>query len=443
MGGSKLWLCIVVLLGGMLGSVVGSSAFADQFHYRNFIMGDRAVGLGGAYAGVSDDASGVIYNPAGLAFALSNDISGSANAFYSRTITYKNALGSEDFVEKSTGSLPAFFGILQKMESTLPGLVVAFGSYTTDSDLKDQDDLIEGLEIGGTELNRLHRTANIRANTQFYGLGAGYRISSSFSVGFGINYFQVDELVQEYQDSIQSTGDANIKWRLQSQNRRERLEIFGMMPVLGVQWAFGGQFSLGLTIKQGVIISEKMEKSFEIRKSLVATDADLASVETKFTSSVTNQSLTVSKVDAPLKKWPGEARIGFAWFANTRLLWTTDIIHYTEAKGGDLAIYDREAVTNFATGVEYYVLPAFPLRFGLFTNNDARPEVQEGKENQSDHIDYIGESLFIAWVQPNSQIALGAVLQQGEGKAQKIGGSTIQEVEASSRTFAFSATHNF
>ena len=63
-----------------LGFLMDYAVYADQYHYHNIILGDRAMGLGGAFVGVSDDASGVYYNPAGLGFALSNDISGSANA---------------------------------------------------------------------------------------------------------------------------------------------------------------------------------------------------------------------------------------------------------------------------------------------------------------------------------------------------------------------------
>jgi hypothetical protein len=111
--------------------------------------------------------------------------------------------------------------------------------------------------------------------------------------------------------------------------------------------------------------------------------------------------------------------------------------------GGSRAPYARDAVTNFATGVEYYVTASIPLRFGVFTNNDARPKLKKDTVGQPDHIDYIGETLFIAWVQPNSQIAAGVALQQGSGEAQKRADSSIQKVTAESNTFAFSATHNF
>ena len=79
------------------------------------------MGLGGAFGAVADDASAIIYNPAGLGFALSNDLSGSANAFYQRNVRYKKALGTKDFEEKSSGTLAPFFGGLQKLDHLLPG----------------------------------------------------------------------------------------------------------------------------------------------------------------------------------------------------------------------------------------------------------------------------------------------------------------------------------
>src|SRR5690606_13092630 len=108
---------------------------------------------------------------------------------------------------------------------------------------------------------------------------------------------------------------------------------------------------------------------------------------------------------------PMVARLGLAWFATPRLLLSFDASHHTEAKDGDDPLFEREAVTNFNYGMEYYITPSLPLRFGLFTNNDSRPELSSSKANQRDHIDYLGSSLFLAWAQPNSQVALGVVVQ--------------------------------
>jgi hypothetical protein len=452
-GGNMFRCSQVIKLAVAVGSLLlAGNAAADQFHYNNFIMGDRAVGLGGAYSAVSDDASGVVYNPAGLAFALSNDISGSANAFYSREITYKETLGDEDFVEHSNGSLPAFFGVLQKLDHHVPGLVMAFGSYTTDSDLKDQDTLIEDITVGSSNVRRFHRTSNIRASTQYSSLAAGYRLTSNIAIGFGLTYFAVDELTQEYQDGKQTVSNIeNIEWQILTQNIRQRLTVFGIEPHLGIQVALGGKFSLGASYKQGIIASENMEIAVETRKQYLANDEAIASIESGSSAgAAVTENVSNELVEAPLGSWPGQFRFGAAWFASTRFLWTADVVYYTEAKGGDdiaafgnKQLFERESIMNYSTGVEYYVLPSFPLRFGLFTNNDARPVIDHDKTAQADHIDYMGETLFIAWVQPNSQIAVGAILQQGSGEAQKLGDKTVQKVEAESVTYAFSATHNF
>jgi len=454
----------IIAVAGMWTSV----AVADQFHYNNVVVGTRAVGMGGAFGAVADDASGVYYNPAGLAFALSNDISGSANAFYSKTTTYENALGSDDFVEESSGSVPSFFGGLQKLDRYVDGLVFAFGVYSIDSDLKDQDTLIEDLTLGASEVDHYHRTANARASTSFMGAAAGLRVTNSLALGFGLSYLNADELVQDYQhivqtDIIKDKNDTNIAVvKYYSEANRQRLTVHGVQAALGAQMALPGNFAVGLTFKPAFIASQRLEFASEKRTNYLtaagaealnnAPNSTTVSPGLKFTDDI---SAGTSK--KPIGAWPTEVRLGFAWFASPSLLMALDVNHYTESKGG-MKIYEREAVTNLALGTEYYLTPALPLRLGIFTNNDARPEVQKGTVTatdncknadfrakycgQPDHVDYMGESVFIAWVQPNSQIAVGVVLQQGKGQAQKTGDHLVQDVKASSTTFAFSATHN-
>ena len=142
-----------------------------------------------------------------------------------------------------------------------------------------------------------------------------------------------------------------------------------------------------------------------------------------------------------------------AWFATTRLLLTADVTHFSGTKDGDgdgtnpakdrarQSMVVRQQRT-MQEALEYYITTSVPIRVGVFTNNDARPEVKEGEQNQMDHIDYMGYSLFFAWVQPNSQVSIGAVYQDGKGEAQKAGGSAIQDVVSNAYTLAISATHS-
>ncbi len=418
---------------------ISANIYADQFHYNNIIIGDRALGLGGAFGGVADDASGVYYNPAGLGFALSNDISGSANAFYTKKYTYKNTIGNSDYVEKSSGSLPSFFGFLQKMDKVAQGLVWGLGVYATDSELRDQNDVIENT----LNINRLHRAQNMRASTFHYSTGVGYRLTSTFSVGFGLSYFAVDELFQDYQDIQQTfTNDTTVGTAtctasctlLRTQGSREYLVAKGIDTIFGVQWAPISQLSLGLTLKVGKFISQSYENLIEVRDHYLGGQGD----------SILSPALVDLEYSNPLGSPPLRARLGTSWFASPELLITFDTMYVGEAKSGEFSRYKRESVINFATGMEYYILSSLPIRLGLFTNNDSRPQVEEGKVNQADHIDFVGGTIFFAWVQPNSQVSLGLISQNGSGKAQKIGNSIkTQDIEVTSQTVAFSASHNF
>ena len=454
--------------------------FADQFHYNNFLMGTRAMGLGGAFTAVSDDASGLFYNPAGLAFALSNDISGSANALYDKKTTYEDAIGGEKFIENSGGSLPSFFGGLQKLDRYVPKAVFAFGTFNTDGDLKDQNTLYENLNHFGTRIERYHRTINARSSTFQVGAAVGYRIRSNLAVGFGLNYFKIDELVQEYQDvkqefPINIDGQSYLGTKIYTQNVREHLNAFGVQPALGIQVLLPAGFALGLSYKQSILASESLTGDYYSRSTYL-TPTEKAQFDQRAAPGGlgsadpfrADESIVGIKADNALGAMPVEIRAGAAWFASPAVLWTFDVTHHTGVKVKQFAAvhgrpkYQREPTTNLASGVEYFVMPSFPLRLGIFTNNDARPEVAKGdpksSENsnpcldpkwakkycdQSDHIDYMGGSLFIAWVQPNSQVAAGVVMQQGEGQGQKSGGYLVQSVKGTSNTFAFSATHNF
>ena len=445
----------------------------DIFHYANVLAGDRAMGLGGAFTAISDDASGVIYNPAGLAFALSNDISASANAFYMKETKYKKTLGNNDFRELSDGSVAPFFGGMQKLDHFVDGLSFGVGIQTVDSELKNQNDLFKNVVFQsgkyneGTEaspeleacysqkedqvISQLARTVNARSSTQSFGAAVGYRLTGSLAIGAGLSYVKIDELVQEFQGNDINKGDcsggiSNPREVTSSvrQNIRTHLKAGAIVPILGAQFSMNSGFSFGLSLKPGVMMDETYEVSTERTYfTKLRSDNSLFSFTDKDTVPALSSNTEFSK---PIGAMPLEMRMGMAWFANQRLLVSMDVSHFTESKDGNKnigGVFDREAVTNLAVGAEYYVSPSYPLRLGFFTNNDAREEVDKVTGNSRDHIDYKGISAFITKVTPNDQVAVGTIIQVGQGQAQKVGGTTVQEVEAQSAVLAFSVSNNF
>jgi long-subunit fatty acid transport protein len=217
-----------------------------------------------------------------------------------------------------------------------------------------------------------------------------------------------------------------------AQSVRESLVAHGAQFGFGVQWAPASQISLGALVRSGSYASQKYSQVVD-KVQVVGNAIDAEPL--------------VASSSNPLGSMPLELRAGVAWFASPRLLVTSDLDWHEEVSNMSNVtenLYDRESVLNYAVGTEYYLTAAVPVRFGVFTNNDATPVPTTARKGQPDHIDYIGSSLFFAWAQPNSQVSAGVVVQQGKGKSQKNATeSTLQDVEALAYTIGFSATHSF
>jgi hypothetical protein len=69
------WLWLV--FSGFACVAVVPAARADDAHHRSNLLGDRALGMGGAWTGLADDPSAAYYNPAGLGTAARRSLSAS------------------------------------------------------------------------------------------------------------------------------------------------------------------------------------------------------------------------------------------------------------------------------------------------------------------------------------------------------------------------------
>lgn len=437
---------------------------ADIYYYNNLLQGERAVGMGGAYSAVADDASGVIYNPAGLGFALSSNISASANTYLQKKVTYKKTIGSENFVESSDGFLPSFIGGLKKLDWLWDGLVAGFAIYSSDYEFQDQDNFISQPQLG---IESYHRTVNKRASTLHVGIGVGKRFAEGMSVGVGLDVEKVDYLVQQYQDSVLKIDKKMLKltdaaqakgdiFTTQTQNIRTKIDAMGVQPIIGAQVVLFNKLSFGLSYKKTFYYSQKMEVNgdqtgaFTYQDKSLVLPGDVQPAEPGTSQARIHERIASGKLfrqtpnatyssngepfayrlSRPFSTGPAQLRLGSALFATSRLLWTAEIAHNFEVEADPRTDLHRNAVTNYATGMEYYVTSAVPVRFGLFTNNDTRPVPSKGKTNQPDHVNYLGASAYVGWAQPTSQLGTALVIQQGKGKAQKVSGVTdMQDVE--------------
>jgi hypothetical protein len=297
---------------------------------------------------------------------------------------------------------------------------------------------------------------NHKAATNYIGLSAAKRLGATLSVGAGLNYMMVDELTQDFQQVIngayypgtESTTKLGVL-RLLAQNTREFLSARAIEPTLGIQAALGTKFSWGLMYRVPINLSQTWEYAKDKTLLYSALDEDDEPVSGEWATATTTDEDGYSYSDLeneelPLGTLPWEVRTGVALFATPSLMWTFDMTYVAAVEDAEVdTFYNKEAVANIHTGVEYYLSPSFPMRVGFFTNNDARPVIDKSVASQRDHIDYYGVPFFLGWVQSNSQISAGAIYQWGTGEAQKTGSVKVQEIQGSMTTYAFSATHSF
>jgi len=115
-----LGLCVV----GLAIVAISPSAHAQRRTYSNYLIGDEAPGLAGAYVALASDASAVFHNPAGMAWvprgALSSSLWAAAYVSESRPDGYETSLGTSDLDFWDILARPQFLALVTKLGGAGP-----------------------------------------------------------------------------------------------------------------------------------------------------------------------------------------------------------------------------------------------------------------------------------------------------------------------------------
>lgn len=390
------------------------SAQADDYHYVNLLIGDRPAGMGGAYTAVSDDASGLFYNPSGIVFAPGSSLTGSMNTYHESTTSYKKALsGVHDWERHSESLLPNFFGMVQPFGKGTLGF-----SYAVPNSIEeDQDQEFNSISLVD---NLIARDFIINFNntdkTYNFGPSYAYKLSEELSIG-GTLYFNVRQ--QQRISNVVMVLFGDRVWT----NEYFELEEFGVKPILGMMWSPKSQLAIGATISK-VSVLESTITSYQtcVGANGITYDADSLCQS----GDIVSRNKVVSNTEAD---YPLNIKIGAAWFASDALLFSADINHNGSHSSG---IDRRISVLNIALGGEYYLNPRWAVRGGFYTDLANTPELQEGVTtyNQLEHVDLYGISASISHFTRNSSVTLGFIYSAGDGKAQIVSSDpTLQDVD--------------
>jgi len=418
---------------------------ADQYHYNNMLIGNRASGLAGSYVAISDDPSGLYYNPSGIVYSTSSNITANMNAFNVAKTTFKGALTNSrgeaiDYVRTSSTLVPSFFGITQPLG---PG-IVGFSYAVTDSILEDQSQTFSNIIADGTEY-----TLNVNNQDVTNNVGPSYAMSfgNDFSVGLTIyGVFRRQKLIFNRIVNVKSTADVSgfqlTPFRID--NSYYSISEFGIKPILGFSYSPAERISLGLSISQTFMMNSEVKTQTNRVLNICAPDGVLVEC--------TDQKFQLIKTTADVThELPWEINFGAAYFYSNKLMLTANIWLYEStlderpATGNslhDAAHYTILPLINVAAGAEYYITGKLAIRIGAYTNMANTP--LEPTINEDEHIDIIGTTMSFTHFSRSSAISIGAAGTFGLGKAAVTGDPlNPQDAEYYGLSVFLSASNSF
>ena len=403
----------------------------DTWFYKSLLVGERASGMGGAFAAIADDPSGVWYNPAGLAMGQESYLSGSVNAYQTSSVTFDDLFPGESYQYQSQGLIPSFFGFTQQL-----GAKSKFGFIlmVRDSLSQEQDDELSGLEVNDTSLTSITRQL-VRARSS-YVVGPSFSLELSPRLLVGLSGFVVYQserfLDQQRALYIDPNDDSRRLYQL-NQMYLSR-EAWGAMPKLGVLFLPFSRLSIGMTAAKTFSLAGKG------RAKVLGTAVDETGIPTPTGDFGTDYNTTtydkvLSRVLAP---W--EFSFGAAWFPSEA--WTLSSQVDYQTADSEFSQYAAQPNVNLSLGVEWAEIPQFPLRLGVFTNTSNTSKLAEGATDQKEHVDQLGVSAGLSWMSPGSSISVSGSYQWGLGEGQILSGQTaVQDVRMESLTFFLSGSY--
>ncbi len=459
---------------------VPASLAADEFHNINGFFGERAAGLAGAYVAVSDDPSGMVYNPAGLVYAYDQYISLSVSSYSETSKEFRNVFGiGQDYTRTSRAYAPNFFGAITTFGDVKFGLAIV----SPQQEEFDQADQIYYPQNGPN--SAFLRTDFTDETTEILG-GPALAISLGDRLSIGATIFgewNSRRIISRILNVDQSGGYVSDSF----QDRRRTISI---VPVLGLQYMPTDELALGFSARRRFVTSgSRLLSSITTTSSNSAPDSlSIAQVTDKrFAVISQDQIITAPGVRGELPE-TYELRGGFAYFVSRYFLTSFDVIYTSGYRSsqqnigaellsrtlivdnGDEPLLSREETLNVAAGLEYYVTDNFSLRGGFFTNKAnsedidwfraaligaARSVIREGNLSATDvftqsnivvavpdlaqslrneHVDLQGYTFGLAWGDATSSVSLSFSLERGRGGAQIDPGGLPQPLVYENRT---------
>jgi hypothetical protein len=404
-----------------------SAARAEEGPYSNFLVGERSMGLGGAFVAVADDVSALFHNPSGLASLSTSAYSGGLWAFFEgrRRIEngYRTDLGAVSLEHSATLAIPSFLGGVVKFgkrteDGVRPHALGAalmspfVNEYRFVAQLNEDDAAVDRIEVRHAD------------SARWLGLSYAYRLRPGLA--FGITVFGAQRSVthdevelRAREGTMEIPASANIA-------RASTVGISAYQMIVRL----GAHVDLAQELRAGVMFQPP---GLDVGGSATAEYAK-ATTGDPMTPMTTVDLLRDDDVGYNLPT-PWELRMGLGYLAHSGELISIDLSIFGPAGSeGDpqpliedseieyglflpRKTYRRPALRG-AIGFEAELTDVTPVRGGIFFERSSAPEVLSTDTRYvRERVDRVGVALSVGIRTGGYDFAIGSSATLGTGEA--------------------------
>jgi long-chain fatty acid transport protein len=406
--------------------------FADDYHYQNVIIGERAFGLGGAFTAIANDSSGCYYNPAGIPYLERSTFSLTSTIYSLEKQSTENVF---NFVANSTTTeatssqlvpIPSTVATLKKLNDRITtgicAIVQNFKKISLDS--KVTSDTLE------YSLRRV-----VSDQTIFVGIPFGIKVIGNLSIGFTLFYVN---RAYSLTNTITNLPPNQVSPPITISTADFFFSHNSLQALSGIRFSPYENFRIGFTYRTP-------QKKFSSDGSSFITIVDQ---NNNFISGA-NYNQAFKELQVESHDNPQRFVFAIAYEKPKKFATTFDFSYYVGSKDFSLTkltigedeipigkIFQKN-IYNYNIGLEYYLKPTLALRGGFYTNyssNRLTPDgiiaaaaLGAGEANQ-DMINLFGTNLSLGYETQYSSFTLGVGTAWGSGKTSRSFGEQSGEI---------------
>ncbi len=416
-------MLLLALLPLMIGPVRAS---AQAVYYRGIPIGERAIGLGGAYTGIAEDPSAAYYNPAGITTGGRFQLLGSLSSLVLTRSKIVNGFrfdgDSESLSSNSSTTLPRFVGTVAQFGRVKYGSHQFALAYNT---LELQRNALSFTETKVTESSSVDVRLQNGFRSRWYGVSFAGRLSEKMSLGTTA-YLAVQRQTDDENIGLAQGGTLVDGVRLGGESITAATEVsaksyhlalrFGYLYRINPRWSWGLMFQApGIPLRQRGSFYQRVDDNASDPSSYI----------------LVNESGLEAHIPIPF-----ELRTGARYRINEATLISSDFsvdgpirdrsflagLDSFDETGLGRAVYygnstERRWAPNAAVGVEHRFGNTV-VAGGIFTNISAAPGVPQTSQVYTPaQINTYGASIYVGLDTNGYNLSFGATGLWGRGDA--------------------------